>query len=643
MGNGRQCEPPFRPVGQASGRKEDANNGMASCGRPQDRNERRRDPISDMISRRSHGLADLIQSIVSVAQPLERQKQLVGRLRRYEERLRAGKFQLAVLGQFKRGKSALLNAMIGHPLLATGILPLTAIPTFLNDGDRLGITLSYLDGRVEQKDMESFDELAAEIASATTEERNPRNERGLERVDVSIPSHPWLETATLIDTPGIGSTHAHNTETAEAVLPECDAALFVISADPPITEVEVGYLKMVRKTISRIVLVLNKADLLGEEDRKRAIAFLRSVLAEQAIMEVDSTIFPVAAQAALIARMGEDEEGIRKSGLASLEDHVREQLVGHKKRYLEAAVARNVSIVVQTLTADLEMARRALTLPLSELDEKIAIFESAIEGFAREQQSLNDLLSGEWRRTLSMLDEKSLEADKHLQAALQERLDHALDPDAAEEVQRSVIEAAMKELFDHEFTVLTKEVEKYIERTVAAHQARYDDLVRRVHETAASLMQVDVALPGEEHAFRANRQPYWTSRELSESLGAVTAEWLALLLPRPARQLRLSRKLRKAASAAVGRNIVGLNWAIHQNIDDTFRRRLALSQQTIEESIGGTRDLLARTRERRRTEDASVDTEVSRIDETIRELKERKEALAVFVADASTHERKATR
>ena len=55
------------------------------------------------------------------------------------------------------------------------------------------------------------------------------------------------------------------------------------------------------------------------------------------------------------------------------------------------------------------------------------------------------------------------------------------------------------------------------------------------------------------------------------------------------------------------------------------------------------RDLLARTRERRRTEDASIDTEVSRIDETIRELKERKEALAVFIADASTHERKATR
>jgi hypothetical protein len=57
--------------------------------------------------------------------------------------------------------------------------------------------------------------------------------------------------------PGVGSTFLHNTLTAEAVLTECDAALFVLSADPPITETEVSYLDKVRTLISKIFFVLN--------------------------------------------------------------------------------------------------------------------------------------------------------------------------------------------------------------------------------------------------------------------------------------------------------------------------------------------------------------------------------------------------
>lgn len=68
------------------------------------------------------------------------------------QRLWEGCFRLAVLGQFKRGKSTLLNALLHEPLLPTGILPLTAIPTTIRYGPERRIRIHYVDGRFEDYD-----------------------------------------------------------------------------------------------------------------------------------------------------------------------------------------------------------------------------------------------------------------------------------------------------------------------------------------------------------------------------------------------------------------------------------------------------------------------------------------------------------
>jgi len=63
------------------------------------------------------------------------------------ERLEEGRFHLAVLGQFKRGKSTLLNAFLGEALLPTSVVPLTAIPTFLQYGPKVMVRVLYQDDR----------------------------------------------------------------------------------------------------------------------------------------------------------------------------------------------------------------------------------------------------------------------------------------------------------------------------------------------------------------------------------------------------------------------------------------------------------------------------------------------------------------
>jgi ribosome biogenesis GTPase A len=193
-------------------------------------------------------LIDLLSlAIGSVATSSASQAKLLERLAHLHQRLATECFQLAVLGQFKRGKSTLLNALLRADVLPVGVVPVTAIPTFLNAAATPGLRVTYLSGQIEELEVDGPESLRERLTALVTEERNPGNTLRIARVEVRIPS-PLLERGVvLIDTPGVGSTFRHNTAAADAILPECDATLFVVSPDPPITQVEIEFLARIRQ------------------------------------------------------------------------------------------------------------------------------------------------------------------------------------------------------------------------------------------------------------------------------------------------------------------------------------------------------------------------------------------------------------
>ena len=130
------------------------------------------------------------------------------------DRLKQGHFRLAVVGQFKRGKSSLLNALLGEPLLPTGILPLTAIPTALRYGDRRCVCITMLDGQRDECSG-STDEIASFLVRYVTEPENPENRLGVAEVTIEHPAALLAHGVEILDTPGIGSTLLHNTRTAK--------------------------------------------------------------------------------------------------------------------------------------------------------------------------------------------------------------------------------------------------------------------------------------------------------------------------------------------------------------------------------------------------------------------------------------------
>ena len=151
------------------------------------------------------------------------------------DKLETSSFYLAVLGQFKRGKTTFINALLGEEILPTGILPLTSIITLIRFGERKKAEVVFLDNRRCTID-------PTELRQYVSESENAKNEKKVHHVELAYPSSFLKNGIVLIDTPGVGSIALHNTETTQGFLPRIEAAVVLLGADPPVTQVEFQFI-----------------------------------------------------------------------------------------------------------------------------------------------------------------------------------------------------------------------------------------------------------------------------------------------------------------------------------------------------------------------------------------------------------------
>ncbi len=273
-------------------------------------------------------LADLLRSVPWRSEQFERNRDLFARLA--EDR-----FNLAVVGRFSRGKSTLMNAMLGMDRLPTGIEPLTSVITSVAYGSRERVVLHFRDTTLFQ-DI-GLDELDRYV----TEHGNPGNRRRIRGAEIQLPADLLRSGFRFIDTPGLGSPVVGNTAETRGFLPEADAFLLVTGFDGPLTEDEAEVLLSAAAAGRRVFVVLNKADLLNATERDGAIAVLRSRLHTLGLAH-DQTLYPVSAGDALAARLRrEPEQRLTGSGLPALERNVLAYLTESKRQaFLQTMCAR---------------------------------------------------------------------------------------------------------------------------------------------------------------------------------------------------------------------------------------------------------------------------------------------------------------
>ena len=212
------------------------------------------------------GVADRAAAVADLAGGLGRED-LAARLRAAAARVRRPATVVCVVGEFKQGKSSFVNALLGEDVCPVD-----------DDLATSALTLVRYDAtsRVEVRRRVDGAEVVEEIdpvmlSDWVTEAGNPDNVKGVERVDISLPSDLLAQGLVIVDTPGMGSMGAGHGAATLAFLPWANALVFVSDASAELSEPELAFLHQARDLCPTVVFALAKTDLSPEWRRIAAL------------------------------------------------------------------------------------------------------------------------------------------------------------------------------------------------------------------------------------------------------------------------------------------------------------------------------------------------------------------------------------
>ncbi|NLX51812.1 MAG: hypothetical protein GXY72_06900 [Deltaproteobacteria bacterium] len=290
---------------------------------------------------------------------------------------------VAVLGQFKAGKSSLLNSLIDRDVLPVGAIPVTTVVTRLQYGATERALIRHFDGHVTAAPLSS-------VGDYTSEAKNPGNGKKVEIVDIELPSLMRLPGLRLVDTPGLGSVFKYHQSTSANWLPSVGTALLAVSSDRPLSENDLNLIRELSAYTPNIVLLLTKADLLSEAQQKEVIVFFSETLKRELRRTLPVYLYSIKDQTGQYRKV--IEEDICQTLCANRNEEFL-RILNHKTRSLAASCMGYLRIALQAShTADQNRANLHSRI----LDEKVN------EGLMREE--LGIMAREHQRRTRPLIE-----------------------------------------------------------------------------------------------------------------------------------------------------------------------------------------------------------------------------------------------
>ncbi|WP_445186712.1 dynamin family protein [Pseudonocardia sp. Cha107L01] len=314
------------------------------------------------------------------------------RLQATRSRLADPNVRVLIVGEFKQGKSQLVNALVNAPVCPVDDDIATAVPTVVKYAEAAGVTL------VRESQSDSGEPLPAQrtevpieqLAQYVSEAGNPGNRHQLTYAEVGLPRRLLESGLVLVDTPGVGGLGSSHGAATMGALPRADAVLLVSDAAQEYTAPELEFLAAARQLCPNVACVITKTDLYPH--------WRRIVELDQGHLRVvgeSPRVFPVSSTLRLHALRTEDTALMEESGYVELIHYLQRDVVGHADDLDRRSVSQDVLAVSQQLAASMQSELIAQEDP-----EKAA---GLIEQLKEAKQKADDLRqrSARWQQTLN--------------------------------------------------------------------------------------------------------------------------------------------------------------------------------------------------------------------------------------------------
>ncbi|MCL6525004.1 MAG: dynamin family protein [Thermoflavifilum sp.] len=482
---------------------------------------------------------------------------LLHELHALKQKAQEQRFYLVMVGSFKRGKSSLINAMLGAQLAPVAVVPLTALITLFEYANEAYAKVHFLHQPPQSISFSQIDEYV-------TEEKNPQNIKQVAYVEVGYPAE-LLRGMSIVDTPGIGSIFEHNTQTTISFIPKIDAALFVLSADTPISKVDLEFLQALYQQVPKILFVLNKADLLPDDELQKMLQYNR----RQVELAIGKQNF--------IWEVVSSKQADGKYAIHSLIQQLHRLLQEEKSQIIEKSLQNQYRLLHHQIAMQLRLQKETLLMPVAELEKKQQQLEQSLLRMQNQKAEFESLVNGRIKSIQQQVDKSIQSLTQQWREQLQQKYIYQADHTWTEILQQGMV--TYQEQQTYALIQSLEQVKKTLEQnTREQFRELLEEYASRSQSFLQELTQYLHSLLGIDFHLIANRfdldvyTSFYFDYGKGLSVQYLSSPFWIKWLPANLRKKYYLRKLYDHYQQLITINASGMIYDLQYKIQESFRK-----------------------------------------------------------------------
>lgn len=413
---------------------------------------------------------------------------LAQKLKDLEEDISNDFYTIVVLGEFKRGKSTFVNALLKEEILPMDVIPTTATISALMWSEEKNTEVVRVDGKVEHG------ESSLRFLNNYTADKN-FDVNSIKYLKVGLPAEILKNNIVIVDTPGVSDINEQRVQVTYDFIPRADSVIFLLDSTSPLKRTEKEFIDehIVKLGIDRVTFIANKFDNIDEEEEDDVIEDIERRLknsfkkSNQEDIFKEMPVIPMSSSMALKGIVENDKNLIERSGIVQLRKRIEEtiqdssmayeKLNRHRKRamHIVGIAEREINNKIKLHKTDLEDLEIALNNINGIMDEE-----------CEKKEKVNDYIDREKKNIISMVS-KSLD---YFESNLKEEIDESI------ELYRG---GDFKDYVEKRIPIIVK---KNINRWLNTHYISIDKLVDKLEKEIAvgltNYFKAQVTLKGNE-------------------------------------------------------------------------------------------------------------------------------------------------